>query len=128
MLSNSADPIQSLINTLDCPEHVNLDDLRQNLVLLSARWSKLNDLAALYESELQRELRAKIELCGGIPSCPDADCALSLNGKALLSARRAATLQFNRVFHISPFLRDTPAKKNRRNPEKEVRLGAQKNL
>ena len=130
---DSESPFQELISQLDQPEHVNLDELRRNLQLLSARWSELNDRTTLYESELQRELRAKIDLGGSIPSCPDADCAFMLNGEELLSARRAASLQFNRVFYMAPLVRNGPSRMRKdressRNPENEVRLRAQKNL
>jgi hypothetical protein len=136
MFSDISDPIQTLIHELDSPEHIDLDQLKCKLQLLSARWSELNDRATLYESEFQRELRAKIDLCGGIPNCPDVDCALTLNGEELLSARRAASLQFNRVFYMAPLIRcglsdSSRIRKDRdgsRNPEKEVRLRAQKNL
>jgi hypothetical protein len=129
-------PFNELISKLNQPEHLDLDELRRNLVLLSARWSELSDRATLYESEFQRELRAKIDLCGGIPNCPDVDYALTLNGEELLSARRVASLQFNRVFYMAPLIRCGLSDSSRirrdrdgsRNPEKEVRLRAQKNL
>jgi hypothetical protein len=135
MHSETESPFRELISKLEQPENLNLDELRRNLLLLSARWSELHQRATLYESEFQRELRAKIDLCGGIPGCPEADLAATLNGEELLSARRAASLQFNRVFYMAPLTRNllksipkNNGREHRRNLENEVRLRAQKNL
>ncbi len=126
---------KELIKKLETPESLNLDELRGSLVLLSARWGELHDRTTLYESELQRELRAKIDLCGGVTCCPDVDDISILNGEELLSARRAASLQFNRVFYMAPLTRNLPnaTTKNRgrekyRTLENEVRQRVQKNL
>ncbi|RQV94045.1 hypothetical protein EH220_07710 [bacterium] len=129
---DSDSPFQNLITKLGQPEHLDLDELRRNLLILSARWEELYDRATLYESEFQRELRAKIDLCGGIPGCPDKDFADLLSGEELLAARRTASLQFNRVFYMAPLTRNAIAKnhvrENSRNLLNDVRLRAQKNL
>ena len=127
-------PFKELITKLEKPEHLDLDELRRKLLLLSARWGELHERATLYESEFQRELRSKIDLCGGIPGCPEAGLAETLTGEELLSARCAASLQFNRVFCMAPMTRDqhqlisNQERKNSRNHFNDVRLRAQKNL
>lgn len=129
---DSDSTFQDIFSTLDQPEHLDLDELRSKLQLLSAQWSELQERADLYEDEMQRELRAKIDLCGGIPGCPDSAFASTLNGEELLAARRAASLQFNRVFYMAPLTRNAIAQKqlreNSRNLINDVRLRAQKNL
>jgi hypothetical protein len=87
---------------------LNLDDLRQSLADASEIGRALESKTALYEKELQRELRAKIELCGGIPDCPDPETAFTLSGAELLAARRSASRQFNQVFFMAPLSRHAP--------------------
>jgi hypothetical protein len=84
---------------------LNLDDLRQNLESAAAIWAEQEQRIRLYETELQRELRAKIDLSGPIPACPTPEDAFLLNGLALLSARREASQKFNQVFFMAPLSR-----------------------
>jgi hypothetical protein len=127
-------PVLELIENLEHPDHIDLDQLRRKLTMLSTRWQELAASNQLYEAELQRELRAKIDLGGGLPGCPDINYAAELSGEELLSARRAASLQFNRVFHMAPLTRNSRPehaerpRNGRRNPEHDVRQRAQKNL
>jgi hypothetical protein len=97
--------LESLIPPAEQLSELNLDDLRQNLAEASELATALESKTALYEKELQRELRAKIELCGGIPHCPDPEAAFTLGGVELLAARRAASQKFNQVFFMAPLSR-----------------------
>jgi len=108
-------PVQGLLADLDQDGHIDLDAMRRNVQRIAALWTDLAECNGLYEEELRRELRAKIDLCGGVPGCPDGDMAGMLNGPELLSARRAASLQFNRVFYMAPLTR------NARKPENQGR-------
>ena len=84
---------------------LDLDGLRAALETAHTQWTAREELVQLYEAELQRELRAKSDLCGGIPACANPDDADSLQGPALLAARREASHRFNHVFCIAPLSR-----------------------
>jgi hypothetical protein len=99
--------IQTLLEALDNPDHIDLDAMRAGLRELAELAAQLTVRCTLYEIELQREVRAKVELCGGIPTCRDGETAAALTGAALLSARREASRHFNQAFHMAPISRRT---------------------
>lgn len=84
---------------------LDLDEIRQKLEAAAAVWTLDEQRATLYETELQRELRAKVDLCGSIPGCLMAEDAFNLSGLALLAARREASQKFNQVFTMAPLSR-----------------------
>lgn len=99
---------QSLLQLLPPPEslaELDLDDLRTRLAAAATAWAELESRARLYETELQRELRAKVDLAGGFPACPAPEAAFALNGLELLAARREASHRFNQVFFMAPLCR-----------------------
>jgi hypothetical protein len=100
-----------LANLLPSPEgcsELDLDSFRDQLAAAAGAWADLEDRARLYETELQRELRAKVDLAGGIPACPEPEIAFTLQGLDLLAARHAASRKFNDVFSVSPLRRNAP--------------------
>jgi len=97
--------LKELIPPPDRIQDLDLDSLRELLGDADEALNRLADKVRLYESELQRELRAKVDLCGGIPSCPSPEAAFTLSGNALLAARREATHQFNQAFFMAPLCR-----------------------
>jgi GTP cyclohydrolase III len=98
----------SLVELIPAPdriEELDLDHLRELLGEADDALARLEAKTRLYESELQRELRAKVDLCGGIGACPNPETAFTLSGSALLSARREAAHKFNQVFFMAPLCR-----------------------
>ncbi len=102
---NEMNPITQLLPLLDDPTSLDLDLLRSGIHTASAAFDDLKKLHDSYEHELQKELRAKSDLCGGTPTCAFPDSAFSLRGPALLAARREASLRFNELYMISPVSR-----------------------
>lgn len=114
MLSPTDSPLATALNLLADPTNLDLDELARQLELATLETAALRGLVNLYEDELRRELRSKVELAGGIPACPDADLAFTLSGEHLLSARRHASQNFNHVFALAPLARSTvPANSSR---------------
>jgi hypothetical protein len=101
MLANLLPPAEGC-NELD------LDHFRQQLAAAAGAWATLEGRTRLYETELQRELRAKVELAGAIPTCPNPETAFTLIGLELLAARREAARKFNDVFSVAPLRRNAP--------------------
>jgi hypothetical protein len=99
--------IETLLAALDHPDHIDLDAMRSQLCEIAELAAQLTVRCALYEAEIRNELRAKVELCGGIPSCRDGEAAVALSGAALLGARREASRHFNQAFHMAPLSRRT---------------------
>jgi hypothetical protein len=97
--------LQDLIPAPDRIEELDLDHLRELLGEADTALARLEEKTRLYESELQRELRAKIDLCGAVVTCPHPETAFTLSGNALLSARREASHRFNQVFFMAPLCR-----------------------
>ncbi len=97
--------LASLIPPESQSETIDLDAIRQKLEAADSALTHLDGEHKLYELELQRELRAKVDLAGAVPSCPDAESAFKLSGQPLLEARREACRQFNRVFFMAPLSR-----------------------
>jgi hypothetical protein len=102
----STSPLTETLALLDQTDHLDLDDLKNKLQSLSSHWITLENRIELYESEFRRELKAKIDLCGGVANCPDAATAEKLSGEELLKARRTVSLNFNRLFCIAPLTRN----------------------
>lgn len=102
-------PTESALTTalglLADPTSLDLDQLTRQLELAALETTAYRGLVTLYEDELRRELKSKLELAGGIPACPDSELAFTLSGEQLLSARRQASLHFNRVFALAPLSR-----------------------
>jgi hypothetical protein len=97
--------LKELVPTADRIEELDLDHLRELLGEADHAFTRLEEKARLYEGELQRELRAKIELCGPVSTCATPETAFTLSGHALLSARREAAHKFNQVFFMAPLCR-----------------------
>jgi len=97
--------LRDIIPSADQIETLDLDQLRSALGEADDAMRQLEEKARLYETELQRELRAKVDLCGGIPICPQPETAFTLAGNALLTARREAAQKFNQVFFMAPLCR-----------------------
>jgi len=106
------------------PENLDLDELTNQLAIAAIEADAQTALITLYEDELRRELRAKVDLAGAIPACPDPQHAFTLSGEQLLSARRQASLHFNRVFQLGPISRSAvPAEKSRVPQDQLLRSG-----
>jgi hypothetical protein len=97
--------LKDLIPAPDRIEELDLDHLRELLGEADDALARLEEKSRLYESELQRELRAKVDLCGPVRTCPAPEAAFTLAGDALLAARREATRKFNQVFFMAPLCR-----------------------
>lgn len=100
------DTIRDILFELDHPQHIDVDRLRTRLCELVEYCDQLDHKLRLYELQLQRELRAKVDLCGGIPACPDPESAFRLTGNQLLSARAEMARRFNEVFYMAPLCRN----------------------
>lgn len=111
-------PFPQLEALIADPTQIDLDQLKSALVELRSAWDEREQILNLYQDELQRELRAKVELCGGIPACHNPDIVPTLSGPALLAARREASHQFNQTFFIMPLSRTA------QNPNTETALRA----
>ncbi len=105
MSKPSSHPLITAQSLLADPTNLDLDTLGQQLNIAAIEADAQSALIALYEDELRRELRAKVDLAGPIPTCPDPELAFTLSGEQLLSARRQASLHFNRVFQLAPIAR-----------------------
>lgn len=86
----------------DSASRLDLDTFKQQMRQAADSWAELEQRTRLYETELQRELRAKVDLTGSVPGCLTPETAFGLTGFALLSARREATHKFNQIFHLAP--------------------------
>jgi hypothetical protein len=114
MTNTSEHPLISAQNLLSDPTTLDLDKLSGHLSVAAVEADAQRALISLYEDELRRELRAKVELAGPIPACPDPELAFTLSGEQLLAARRQASLHFNRVFQLAPLSRSAiPANTSR---------------
>lgn len=100
-----SNPITTLLPRLENPADLNLDQLLEALREAGRSYDELRVRTVFCEHELQRELKALIELIGPIPSCTDADAAYSLHGEPLVQARREARKQYNEVFRNAPIRR-----------------------
>ncbi len=99
--------LTDLIQSLESPHQVDLDELKTGLENIARQVTEREQTAQLYELELQREVRAKVDLCGGITGCPRPEVAFELTGQALLAARRDIIHKFNEVFFMAPLCRNT---------------------
>ncbi|MCB1060546.1 MAG: hypothetical protein KDB65_09955 [Calditrichaeota bacterium] len=114
MTNTPEQPLISAQNLLSDPTNLDLDKLSGHLSIAAVEADALRALISLYEDELRRELRAKVDLAGPIPACPDPELAFTMSGEQLLAARRQASLHFNRVFQLAPVSRSAiPANKSR---------------
>lgn len=84
---------------------LDLDRLREKLTELSAEISDVTARMNFYEAALQRDLRAKVDLCGPVTACPTPETAFSLHGEILMEARREASRRFNQIFMMAPICR-----------------------
>lgn len=100
-------PITPLLTQLENPTELNLDSLLDSLCEAARSWDDLRLRSGLAEEELQRELKAMIELAGPIPACPDPHHAFKLHGEYLIRARRDAGKRYNDVFRIYPVRRQS---------------------
>ncbi|MDD5089175.1 MAG: hypothetical protein PHI18_10320 [bacterium] len=96
---------EKILLDLAQPHHLDLDGLRETIETLAAEAELDRDMLQLYELELQRELRAKVDLAGAVSGCAAPEIAFTLRGPVLITARREAARQFNRVFHMAPLCR-----------------------
>ena len=97
--------ISHVLNRLNEPANIDLDALRTDLESIAAEARNLTDLAGLYEFDLQKEIRAKVDLCGPISGCATPESAFSLRGPALLEVRREARRRFNELYCMAPLCR-----------------------
>ena len=117
MQITSQHPLLKAQALLADPANLDLDELSSQLAVAAVEADAQSALIALYEDELRRELRAKVDLAGAIPACPDPELAFTLSGEQLLSARRQASLHFNRVFQLAPISRSAMPSQNSRVPK-----------
>lgn len=117
MSKPSSHPLITAQSLLADPTNLDLDTLGQQLNIAAIEADAQSALIALYEDELRRELRAKVDLAGPIPDCPDPELAFTLSGEQLLSARRQASLHFNRVFQLAPIARSAKPSSSSRLPQ-----------
>jgi hypothetical protein len=100
-----SNPITPLISSLENPADLNLDQLLDLLRDAARTYEKMYVRAAFYEKELQRELKSLLELTGPIPACCESQLACTMQGEALLLARRDARRLFNELYKIAPVRR-----------------------
>ena len=98
-------PISPLITQLEHPANLNLDELLSALRQAATDFDAVRKRATLAEYELQRELKALVELTGPTPVCDDPELAWSLHGESLALARRDAKKRYNDLFRIQPIRR-----------------------
>ena len=123
MLNTPRHPLLKAQALLADPENLDLDELTHQLAIAAIEADAQAALITLYEDELRRELRAKVDLAGAVPECPNPDFAATLSGEQLLSARRQASLHFNRVFQLAPVSRSAPTKNPRVPQDQLLRSG-----
>ena len=98
-------PITPLITQLENPASLNLDELLNALRDAAHSWDDLHLRLGFCEHELQKELKAVVELIGPIPACADPNLAFQIKGEDLVRARRDARRRYNDLFRISPIRR-----------------------
>ena len=98
-------PISPLIGQLENPADLNLDQLLDLLRQAARTYEDIYVRATYYEKEFQRELKSLLELSGPIPQCAEPQLAYTMQGEALLLARRAARKLFNDTYKITPVRR-----------------------
>ena len=98
-------PFSPLIGELENPADLNLDQLLDQLRQAARTYEDLSVRSAGYEQEFQRELKSLLELTGPIPPCAEPQLAYTLQGDALLLARRAARKLLNETYKITPVRR-----------------------
>ena len=98
-------PIAPLLTQLENPTDLNLDSLLESLRNAARSWDDLYVRAGLCEEELQRELKAMLELAGPIAACTDPMAPFKLKGEDLVRARRDARKHYNDVFRLTPVRR-----------------------
>lgn len=95
-------PITPLITQLENPASLNLDELLNSLRDASRSWDDLRLRVGVCEYELQKELKAVVELIGPTPACTDPNLAFQIKGEELVRARRDARRRYNDLFRVSP--------------------------
>jgi hypothetical protein len=106
LLSPFMNPITPLIAQLENPAHLNLDELLLALRDAARSWDDLHLRLGVCEHELQKELKAVVELVGPTPACTDPTLAFKITGEDLVRARRDARRRYNDLFRISPVRRN----------------------
>jgi hypothetical protein len=106
------DILKTLAKSLGTTETLDLDGLKTALEKAARVWADDREALTSYESELQKEVQCRAELCG--ISQPQIEQMFNwpLRGKALLTFRREISRRFNRRFKLSPDARTA------RQPEK----------
>lgn len=97
--------LSQLIPPPDRLADLDLDDLRKQLEVAAHCWAELEHRTRLYETEFQREVRAKIDLCGPISGCATPEAAFTLTGLTLLEIRQEISRKFNQTYCIAPLSR-----------------------
>lgn len=101
-----------LIKSLDSTQVLDIDELKTALNKALATWKDQMETLAAYESELQKEVQCRAELCGISQSQLNQMFDWPLTGHTLLAFRREISQRFNQLFKLSPDTRTA------RQPEK----------
>ncbi|MBU1706607.1 hypothetical protein KKG05_04470 [bacterium] len=94
--------LKELAKSLSSDRTLDLDSLKSFLEKASSVWADEARTHAVYETELQKEVQSRAELCGISQNQLQQMFDWPLTGQALLAFRREISRQFNERFKLSP--------------------------
>jgi hypothetical protein len=94
--------LKELAQSLDTNGTLDLDSLKAALEKAFRVWADETKAHSIYESELQKEVQCRAELCGISQNQLKQMFDWPLTGQALLAFRREISRQFNQRFKLSP--------------------------
>jgi hypothetical protein len=94
--------LKDLAKSLGHTEILDIDSLKIALEKASKAWTEQLDALALYESELQKEVQSRAELCGISQIQLEQKFCWPLRGQALLALRRELSRRFGERFQLTP--------------------------
>ena len=94
--------LKALAESLNSDRTLDLDSLKAALRKASSVWEDEAKAHSIYETELQKEVQCRAELCGISQNQLQQMFDWPLTGQALLAFRREISRQFNERFKLSP--------------------------
>ncbi len=94
--------LKDLAESITHTEILDIDSLKIALEKASKAWNDQLDTLSVYESELQKEVRSRAELCGIAQIQLEQMFHWPLRGQALLALRSEISRTFEERFHLQP--------------------------
>ncbi|MBM3324170.1 MAG: hypothetical protein FJY66_00720 [Calditrichaeota bacterium] len=94
--------LKDLANLVTHTEILDFDALKVALEKASKAWNDHLDALTLYETELQKEVQCRAEMCGISKSQLEQKFGWPLRGQALLALRQEISRSLQERFHLSP--------------------------